>query len=355
MKDTRHLPTKKTRPRRAAEATILLAFAAAITSGCGQKPPVKQNDQLATALALSAYAPKDRHLVLWSHDGAGRPASHWVVGNDDSLRVVASRAQLLIPWNDRLWLYEVSEVPVELCDCAVEPSGGTSVESDEGLCESLSTVFVSTGRLRDLITDEVVPIDAPITDASQPPTELRFTSSPTSSIGRYLIVDHRTETRYCQKKPSVKFQGFVVIDLETGKRTELFLEEELEELEKNEGEAALALVREGHVALASDTLTLELTAVAPRVTSNGLLNLAYEFSAQTTPVDQGENWQVFTHSVWVPAQKIPEKLNEFVIIPPLVSIFVTMFPQVDVRGFFEVSSDPELSALLLSRFAGVEP
>lgn len=357
MKDTQHLSTSKKHLGRAAAKALFLIVAAKIASGCQREAPTTPDKELATALALSAYAPKDRRLVLWSRDSSGGLASHWIAGNDDDIRVIASGPGLLIPWGNSLWLYETPQTPVDLCDCAAESTKNDINEtvSDDEVCESVTTVFVQTSRLRNIITDEIVPIDAPVTDSSRSLTKLKFTSRPTSSIGRYLIVDQKTEARYCGGEPSRKTQGFSVVDLETGVRTELFSEAELEDIEEHEKEAALALVREGHVALASDAWELELTAVAPRVTRDGLLTLAYEFSAQTTPVDSGENWQVYTHSVWVPAHKIPDKLSDFVIISPLVHMFVALFPQIDVRGFFEVSGDPALSARLIEQFAGIEP
>jgi hypothetical protein len=323
---------------------LVLALGGVVTlvAGCRARDPV----------ILPPVKPV-QNVLLWTIDAQGRVDTHWVRGNRNGGRIIASRPGLLLAVPGGV--YEVEERAVELptCDCAAWEAAGR-----EGACPAVAagadvTRLVAVSRL----DGEESPItDPPEAEDGNGPAfgELASRARVTASMGPYLFVRIDTRATACGAAHDTLSSELIVFDLVAGGAVDLFTEAERSALAGREQAAAFELFEGDTLVDAARPEDLELTMIAPSVLPGVGLGLRYQFSAGSSFAASDGAWGAYTRSVEVNAAALPASIAPFAEIPEALRTFPPPGEGLAIGGFAPITATTEQLAALERSFAAAE-
>lgn len=325
-------------PRSLGFAALLLALAA----GCGGSQPV-------------IVPPLDpmQDVLLWTIDGEGLTATHWLRGNRQGGNLVASRTGIVLALPTGL--YEIREREVELatCDCAAWEESGREGACPAGEAGSIGVALVAI-RQPD---GEEIPIAGPAqTQGEDGPIygALESVAAVAASVGPFLFVRVDTRGTVCGESHETWSADFSVFDLTTGAPVELLTPEERARVLGREQAAAFKMFEGDNLARAARPEDLELTMMMPVLVPGAGITLRYQFSASSSFNASDGTWGAYTRSVDVLAAEVPAAIAPYSPIPPALVKFPIPGEGLAIGGFSPISATGEELAAL-ERLFSFEP
>jgi len=322
-------------PPNATKSLLAFALLAGLAAACGggreqviAPPPTPLQD-----------------VLMWTVDARGEQATHWIRGNRQGGRLVASRPGIVLALPGGLYKIETREVELPTCDCAAwdeaEQEGECPVVEDGAAVATLAAVRVLDG--------EEIPITAPPEEAADGGGsygELESKASVVASMGPYLFVRIDTRVMACGAAHDSWTAEFSVFDLVDGRTVELLSQEERLRVLGREQAAAFKLFEGDNLADAARPDDLELTMIAPVIVPGFGLGLRYQFSAGSSFAASDGTWGGYTRSVEVPAAELPAAIVPFAAIPEALYAFPVPGEGLAIGGFAPVTATQvELAAL----------
>ena len=282
---------------------------------------------------------------MWTMDASREPTTHWIRGNRQGGRLVASRPGIVLALPGGVYEIEAREVAVPTCDCAAWGEAEQKGECPAAEGGAAVTILVAA-RLTD---GEEWPITEPPegADGGGPSYgELESVASVIASMGPYLFVRVDTRGMACGAPHDSSSSEFSVFDLVAGRTVDLLSPEERQRVLGREQAAAFKLFEGDTLAEAARPEDLDLTMIAPVILPGVGLSLRYQFSAGSSFAAADGAWGGYTRSVDVPAAELPAAIVPFAAIPEALYAFPCPGEGLAIGGFAPVTATQvELAAL----------
>jgi hypothetical protein len=308
----------------------------ALAAACGATEPV-----------VVAVPERVQDVLMWTVDAQGERATHWIRGNHQGGRVVASRPGITLAMPGGLYEIGTRDVRLPTCDCAAWEEA-----AQEGECPAIEDGAVASRLIAVRQPDgEESPITDPpeaIGDDGPSYGELESTAAVVASMGPYLFIRIDTRTMACGAAHESWSAEFAVFDLVAGRTVDLLTEEERIGVLGREQAAAFKLFEGDNLADAARPEDLELTMIAPVIVAGAGLGMRYQFSASSSFAASDGTWGAYTRSVDVPAAVLPAALAPYAAIPAALNAFPCPGEGLAIGGFAPVNAtEVQLAALEL--------
>jgi len=307
------------------------------------------------ALAVAAARQMDEPLqtvVLWVEDSDKNTHSFLIEGNKYGGSIWAMRPGILLLVNGQIREVVFDNVELPLCDCELWESEG--MENSCPLAEEPATG--TWPRLRDVKSGKLIDLLPPPSTDSDGEVflgEFSFGAEIIATIGPYLFLKYGDQSVACGAAHGSWFSDFFVYDMSKDKIVDIFSAEEKAAILSNEQQAAFAQIREDPAAHSMAAEDLDFTLIKPTFVSGAGMTLNYQFTAEASFGDSDDNWGAYSRSVIVPAQSIPASLLMYAIIPPALSTFVALSPDIKVGGWIPVTATGQEIKTLVKAFVEI--
>ncbi len=305
-------------------------------SSCGERSARQDAhpNRLAAAMFLDDAEDEARYLV-WLRQPGGDLSTFLVVGNSHGTDVLAEQKGLALPEGERLYFLQSTATAVPLCDC-----GRSADNTDTDGCMPTDTpaialvpqfVDADSGPAWPVLPDSLLAPGDPEPSGFMADVRLEFI------IGSFALFSYALRYEYCESDDR-HISSFIVHHTQTGKTEPLLTDADLAFIEDNEKPAALDRInssrRQPVAAEAVALRSIELSFISG-------IGCAVNYHFAVTHEARSESGAdgVLTHSIVIPALRIPERLQLLVVAPPAIANLVLQKEGAQLLGWRPMADD----------------
>ena len=287
-------------PSRLSVATILVLVAAC--GGASEPLPPAKGPGIAKIEEEKERSTNNFLVWTWPEDGS--PETVWLSSENEKIRVLARRPELVISIPSRLWAWRTRAVELacipdeERCACDL----GHDV--DAGFHDLLSHQAIDTGERAKEPLEAIREYDH------------RF--SVDGSIGPYAFLNEETHDMGCGAAHSNMVRETPIIDLTTGKKSTVLTDNELQRVEKELAEKALAALGRGHEDDEMFDKKVAWTRFLPQYDDQGALVAEHQFTTGSARIYSDFTVGDYSRSTRIASTWLPAALKRFSLLPPAV-------------------------------------
>ncbi|WP_437611014.1 protein kinase [Sorangium sp. So ce834] len=308
-----------------------------------------------TVTGGDAVAKLGTDVLSWVTDGRN-DETVWLTQDGDRVRVVARAPALILAAGEQVWIARRRKRAIRLLDTSALTAVMDRLRENDTSRDGLPIVEreIDDVVLINAASGNTLSLSAPTVDecAEEGSEAFEFEQSIQllASVGPYLFVRTGVHVNWGGAHPMYE-ATFRVIDLRSGADTELLTDTERVQLSREEGQHAMALLRQRYEDFLGEGEAPELTLFLLSYGHDGALSAEYQFTAPTAYVASDHRWSAYTCSELVHSPKIPASLGEYERAPQLLERHWAKTPRFDNRVRWTAAhGSPRTRALLRRLF-----
>ncbi|WP_437938840.1 protein kinase domain-containing protein [Sorangium sp. So ce341] len=308
-----------------------------------------------TVTGGDAVAKLGTDVLSWVTDGRN-DETVWLTQDGDRVRVVARAPASILVAGDQVWIARKRKRAIRLLDIDALAAVRDRLMENDSSRDDLPIVEreIDDVVLINVASGNTLSLSAPAVDegAGESPHafELEQSIQLLASVGPYLFVHTGVHGNWGGAHPMYEAR-FRVVDLRSGADTELLTDTERVQLSREEGQHAMALLRQRYEDFLGEGEAPELTLFLLSYGHDGALSAEYQFTAPIAYVASDYRWSAYTCSELVHSPKIPASLGEYERAPHLLERHWAKTPRFDNRVRWTAAHlSPHTRALLRRLF-----
>jgi hypothetical protein len=306
-------------------------------TSCGERTARQEAhpNRLAAAMLLDEAEDEARYLV-WLRQPGGDLSTFLVVGNSLGTDVLAERSGLALPEGERLYFLQPTATAIPLCDC-----DRTADNTDTDGCVQTDTPAITVvPQFMDADSGPAWPVlpDSLLAPGNPEPAGVHADVQLEFIIGSYALFSYALRYQYCGEADDRQVSSFIVRHTQTGETEALLTDADLAFIEDNEKQVALDRINSSRrQPLPADAVVLRSIALSFISGIGCAVNYHFAVTHEARSEDGADG--VLTHTIVVPALRIPERLQLLVVAPPAIANLVLQRAGAQLLGWRLIADD----------------